>query len=498
MEDNKRGIGLHLSHSDLRELKKRGDVNGLIDVLNTGDLQEKRDAAFILGELKSSIAVKPLIRFLKKDDIHIRANAAWALGEIGDLDAVLPLIELLYDTSQNVQLHAAWSLGRIGDEHAIPDLFAAMKNGSPEFRRVAKDAIDRIESEAQDAKQPHGESLPESIDIPLVTLNLPDGFEIKYPVVMEGASRRPGDNIINISDDVIIKDTGDGNKHDIARRIILGLKDHNKGEVLIDILFKYKDSTSGETRTGSLWLQVASAEKQQTKRKEGEDIRNAEPHRQEIRPPAPEVPVVKLPEKKEENMDSAVRMLSDIGLSGVAKAASAVNQLSGQEETGQSQLRTLPVDQMHDEIINLGDSVVLVEVKLHGRSAGGDMNGKMQLYISKDTGLSIANELLCNPPDAFCREFTEDIISTLRETANIFGGQYISAISEYIGFPILLGTPEFKSGPSSQIAESVMKEVKGKVEFVLATDLALGKDKTGRLVMLLDQKSFDVIISKLF
>ncbi|MCZ7398819.1 MAG: HEAT repeat domain-containing protein, partial [Candidatus Methanoperedens sp.] len=219
----------------------------------------------------------------------------------------------------------------------------------------------------------------------------------------------------------------------------------------------------------------------------------AEPHA------SPAKPEPAAPPKKDQNIDSAVRLLSDIGMSGMTNAASTVTQLSGEEaESSHSQLRTLPIEQMHDEIISLGDSVVMIEVGLHGKGPTGDVNGEMQLYISKQNALDIANELLCNPPDAACKEFTEDIISTLKETANIFGGQYISAVSEYIEVPLLLKAPTFKTGSSSKIAESAMKEIAGKVEFALATNLALGINKTGRLIMLVDPKSFDIIIQKLF
>jgi chemotaxis protein CheY-P-specific phosphatase CheC len=198
-------------------------------------------------------------------------------------------------------------------------------------------------------------------------------------------------------------------------------------------------------------------------------------------------------------IDPAVKLLSNIGMSGMTNAASTVTQLSGQEaESIQSQLRTPPIDQMKDEIISLGDSIVLIEVNLQGKGAAGEVKGEMQIYISKENALDIANELLCNPPDAKCKEFTEDITSTLKETANIFGGQYISAISEYIDVPLLLKAPTFGAGNSLQIAESVMKGIAGKVEFALATDLALGNNKTGRLILLFDPKSFDIIIQKLF
>ncbi len=199
------------------------------------------------------------------------------------------------------------------------------------------------------------------------------------------------------------------------------------------------------------------------------------------------------------NVDSAVRLLSDIGMSGMTNAASTVTQLAGEEaESLHAQLRTLPIDELHDEITGLGENVVMIGVELHGKGAAGEVNGEMQMYISKQDGLDVANELLCNTPENAIKEFNEDITSTLKETANIFGGQYVSAISEYIEVPLLLKAPSFKMGPSSQIADSILKDIAGKVEFALATNLSLGNNRNGRLIMLVDPKSFDTIIQKLF
>ena len=120
----------------------------------------------------------------------------------------------------------------------------------------------------------------------------------------------------------------------------------------------------------------------------------------------------------------------------------------------------------------------------------------MQMYVSSQNALEVANELLCNSSDAVIKEFNDDIISTLKETANIYGGQYVSAISEYIGVPLSLKAPSFKTGQSSQVAESVLKDITGKVE-LLATNVEFGNNRIGRLIMLVDPKSFDVIITKL-
>jgi len=670
-------------------MKKRQDVEGLLEILEIGDIKECRESIRMLGELRNRKAIVPLIGFLETDDIQIRSNAAWALGEMGHVKAVLPLIGLLNDPIDNVRINAAWSLGRIGDKRALSSLRFAMRNGSTELRKHAREAITRIESTEIDKR--HGleeENEPDFSDmaIPLLTLSVPPDMECSYlSRVEDEASQTDFVNTTQFSRDVLLRDTGiDTIMEDELREIILGLRKESSGPVSIDILFRYKNN-NGDNKTSSVWLHVSTRDKKgigeiyknetipeierretkrgvsdtgkrktrikyvkkvkpveyeipqdfETGREEStyEDIEDPEefpeekviqrkeikrqykkfpvrerhvepqaysrdeeefeetqkPGYQEIQEqpepeiksreikhevkaretkheakPAPVQPTIKIPEppkpeiktkvtkpelktepvreqakieKKPEirpeakpeikaglipeaklqaipeivppqvkpgtagmgSVDSAVRLLSDIGMAGMTKAASAVTQLSGEEEEAkQSQLRTLPVDELKDEILSLGDSVVMIGVGLKGKGPSGDVNGEMQIYVSKQDALDVANELLCNTPETYVKEFTEDISSTLKEIANIFGGQYVSAISEYIEVPFLLNVPSFKTGQSSQIAESALKDIGGKVEFVLATHLAFGPNKVGRLIILLDPASFDTIIKKLF
>jgi chemotaxis protein CheY-P-specific phosphatase CheC len=686
-------------------MKKRHDVEGLLGILETGDIKECRESIRMLGELRSSKAIGPLIGFLETEDIPIRSNAAWALGEIGHFKAVLPLIGLLNDPIDNVRINAAWSLGRIGDKRALSTLRSAMRNGSIELRKHAREAIAKIESTEADKRHGMEEEKEEpdfsDMAVPLLTFAIPCDMECNYLSRMKDeVSQTDFVNTTQFSKDVLLNDTGnfDVIPDQEFRKIILGLRKESTGSVSIDVLFRYKND-NGDNKTSSVWLHVSSKEKKgiagsyqietipeverrETKRRVSdtgkkktqtkyvkkakpveyeiqqdfeidreestyEDINEPEeypeekvirrteikrqykkfpvrekpveqqaysrdedefeePHdsgyqdtqeqqepeikprevKPEVKPakepfkpsakipeplpevksrePKPEVkpvkeqvkpaqkipeppkPVVRATESKNElktgpvrelvkieakpeiktqvipeikpqpmpeilpyqvkpgtagmgDVNSAVQLLSDIGMSGMTKAASAVTQLSGDEEEAKhSQLRTLPVDELKDEILSLGDSVVMIGVGLNGKGPAGDVNGEMQIYISNKDALDVANELLCNPPDAYVKEFTDDISSTLKEIANIFGGQYVSAISEYIGVPFLLKVPSFKTGQSSHIAESALKDIAGKVDFVLATNLAFGPNKVGRLIMLLDPASFDTIIKKLF
>ncbi|PWB56796.1 MAG: hypothetical protein C3F06_00795 [Candidatus Methanoperedenaceae archaeon] len=628
-------------------MKKRQDIEGLVNILETGDIKECREAICILGELRTRKAITPLIGFLETDDVQIRSNAAWALGEIGHIKAVLPLIGLLNDPIENVRINAAWSLGRIGDKRALSVLRYAVKNGSTDLRKHAREAIARIDSNGNDKWRNMLEpDNSDTVDNPLIAIEVPSDMDCNYlSRVEDDESQTDYENMARFSRHIQIRDTCDSFSEENTRKIVLGLKDDSKGLVSIDILFRYKDNQGIERKSSSVWLQMSSLDGEHKTEREIERIdsrpkdrtgesskrkakikhlrkprpvdydipeeigfdpidkdptdeederiinkritrqrhgtQDKEDNQETIKPlkrfrktpvpeldineipepvleetekvpeqpgvsqpepeqalvpeprvskpeakpdpeprvskpeakpapvpePKPELPIIQKPEVKAApeikpiggNVNSAVQLLSDIGMSGMTNAASTVTQLSGEEaESLHSKLRTLPIDEMKEEITSLGDNVVMIGVELHGNGQAGEVKGAMQIYISSQTALDVANDLLCNTPDAAIKEFNEDIISTLKETANIFGGQYISAISEYIEVPLTLKTPTFNSGNSSNVAESVLKEITGKIEFALATNLQLGNNRIGHLIMLVDTKSFDIIIQKLF
>ena len=250
-----------LDYTDLREMKKRQDIEGLLNVLETGDIKECREAIRMLGELRTRKAISPLIGFLETDDVQIRTNAAWALGEIGHMKAVLPLIGLLNDPIENVRINAAWSLGRIGDKRALKVLRYAMKNGSTDLRKHASEAITRIESNENDKwRISEDVDIPDIVDIPLIEIVVPSNMECNYLSRVEDAdSQTDYENMARFSRNVQVRDTGDPLSEEDTRKIVLGLKDDSKGLVSVDIIFKYKDNTNGERKSSSVWLQMASA-----------------------------------------------------------------------------------------------------------------------------------------------------------------------------------------------------------------------------------------------
>ena len=125
-------------------LKRRRDVAGLIEALETGGERDRRAAANALVTIPDRRAVDPLIAALGSDDWLLRTNAALALGEFQDARPdsdlrriVEPLAAALQDQQPSVRAAAASALGRLRDPASIDPLIAVLDDDN---RAVGKTA----------------------------------------------------------------------------------------------------------------------------------------------------------------------------------------------------------------------------------------------------------------------------------------------------------------------------------------------------------------------
>jgi HEAT repeat protein len=125
-------------------LKRRRDVAGLIDALETGSETERRAAANALVMIPDRRAVDPLIGALGSSDWLLRTNAALALGELQDSGPgselrriVGPLTAALEDQQPSVRAAAASALGRLRDPAAIEPLIAVLDDDNPAVGKTA-------------------------------------------------------------------------------------------------------------------------------------------------------------------------------------------------------------------------------------------------------------------------------------------------------------------------------------------------------------------------
>ena len=132
---------MRLFKPNIRKLKAKKDVEGLIKALGHRDEYVRENAVRALGEIGNARAIEGLIKALDDSDWPVREAAAEELGKIGDPRAVEHLIKAL-DDDIDVRLKAVEALGKIG-EPAVEGLIKALDDDI-DVRREAVKALGEI------------------------------------------------------------------------------------------------------------------------------------------------------------------------------------------------------------------------------------------------------------------------------------------------------------------------------------------------------------------
>jgi HEAT repeat protein len=120
----------------LGEIKSYETVKPLIEMLTdeSDDADVRRSVVYALGEIKSYEAVKPIIDVLtnKCDDVDVRRSVVYALGKIKSYEAVKPLIDVLTDESDDVDVRRSvvYALGEIKSYKAVKPLIDVLTDES--------------------------------------------------------------------------------------------------------------------------------------------------------------------------------------------------------------------------------------------------------------------------------------------------------------------------------------------------------------------------------
>jgi hypothetical protein len=114
-----------LGRPDVKSMRERGDVDGLIAVLSHKDQGVRRQVAKALGELRDQRAVAPLLGIVQSDPkLAVRFEAEYALRGIGGPGYIQALRIELEDKLWYVHHSAADELERIAEESTDPRLKA--------------------------------------------------------------------------------------------------------------------------------------------------------------------------------------------------------------------------------------------------------------------------------------------------------------------------------------------------------------------------------------
>ncbi|MEW4488881.1 HEAT repeat domain-containing protein [Thalassoglobus sp. JC818] len=126
-------------------------VAELSETLQTGELEERRDAAYALAALgpDAEPALEALISGLSDKDQQVWTQSAMAIARIGPRaeSAIPTLIENLDRYEDQVRYRAAWVLGQIGSK-AVEPLIATTRGYQDRARGAAADALGWIPDSA--------------------------------------------------------------------------------------------------------------------------------------------------------------------------------------------------------------------------------------------------------------------------------------------------------------------------------------------------------------
>ncbi|MGQ9599988.1 MAG: HEAT repeat domain-containing protein [Anaerolineae bacterium] len=126
------------------------NLEHLIQVLKTGEEEDREEAALALGRLGAA-AIAPLAALLAEDQTSLRWWAARTLAEVGGDEGVRLLLHTLEDGDPDVRACAALALGQIGDGQAAPALARRLGDESAFVAGIAADALSMIGEAAVEA-----------------------------------------------------------------------------------------------------------------------------------------------------------------------------------------------------------------------------------------------------------------------------------------------------------------------------------------------------------
>jgi HEAT repeat protein len=121
-------------------------VGPLIELLETGEVDLRTQAALLLGRQRDARVVPALIGALGDADANVRFHAVEALGHLRSSDAVDPLLALALSGDFFLAYPALDALARIGDRRVAPDLVPLLANEV--LRNPSAEALGQLGDEA--------------------------------------------------------------------------------------------------------------------------------------------------------------------------------------------------------------------------------------------------------------------------------------------------------------------------------------------------------------
>jgi HEAT repeat protein len=109
---------------------------GVADSVGDKNKDIRRNAVYVLGQLKREDAIQVLIHAFRDEDPAVKAEAVAALANIGQ-PAIEPLKYVLRDKDMVVRRHATTALAQIADPNSIKPWIDALRDDDPKVQETA-------------------------------------------------------------------------------------------------------------------------------------------------------------------------------------------------------------------------------------------------------------------------------------------------------------------------------------------------------------------------
>jgi HEAT repeat protein len=125
---------------------KLGDVSGIINNFEIGNIHVKRSIPIILGRIQNEESTSYLKELLHKNDPEVRRNAVQALEKLLQIKDARLIINLLDDLDASVKKASIKTLGVIKSKRAIGPLLKLLKNKDDDIRKLSVQSLVQIYS----------------------------------------------------------------------------------------------------------------------------------------------------------------------------------------------------------------------------------------------------------------------------------------------------------------------------------------------------------------
>lgn len=189
--------------------------------------------------------------------------------------------------------------------------------------------------------------------------------------------------------------------------------------------------------------------------------------------------------------------LREVATIGAGHAATALSQLTGRRVMIEVPQVLIPRFEEIPGLVAGPDEIVCAVVM----QVLGDLTGRTAVAFRQPAAATLADLLLGREPGGN-HPFGPAEESALKETTNILGGAYLSALSEFLGLMLLPSVPSLAMDTPEAVFTRARLEIDDGVEEVISIESSfvvngLESELTGEFFLLPDPPAVDVIFNAL-